>query len=484
MDWAAWWALGLYFATLLLPFVMLFVVPGGRKPSSAIAWLLIIAILPWVGFVLFLVLAHPRLPRQRRRRLREMQKRLDRSMEETLEDPSVPWLASSLDEHADIAAMSERLGALPPFSGNQVEVLSDYGDIIGRMVADIDAASRFVHVQSYIFARDEATRPLLEGLRRARERDVAVRVLLDHIGSNGFAGHRALLRELRQADVKAAYMLPFIPWQGRISRPDLRNHRKILVTDGDVGYVGSLNLVDRHYRKLPEERIRYEYLEVMARVRGPVVQQLDAVFRGDWYAETGRHIEDRPVAQVMAGESLAQVLPSGPGHPPESNLRVFNALLYSAKNRIVIVNAYFVPDETLMMALTSAAQRGVEVHIITPEKGNQFILRLAQRSFYAELLQAGVHIHLHPRPWNLHSKTITIDDEACIIGSSNLDIRSFQLNLEVSLICYDPEVVAAMRAVEDTYLQQSRHLTLEAWKRTNPIHRGLQNVARLTSAIQ
>ncbi len=485
MDLLAWWAIGVYIATLSLPFIMLLIVPNGRKPSSAIAWLLVIAILPWIGLFLFLLLGHPRLPRQRRRRLKKMARWMREDIKQAVDDPEAPFLRRSLpDEFVGIATMAEHLGALPPFRGNAVEILDDYDAIFDAMINDIRQASRYVHLQSYIFALDDATRPLLEALRDARRRGVSVRILLDHLGSRGFAKHRRLLRFLDEHSLSAAYMLPFQPLKGRFARPDLRNHRKLLVVDGDVGYIGSQNLIDKAYKKRPWSKPKYEYLEIVARTRGPIDQQLDAVFKSDWYAETGDHLTDESLPQVEAGDALAQVLPSGPGHAHESNLRVFNALLYRAQERIVIVNAYFVPDATLMMALTAASQRGVEVILITPKKGNQWLLNFAQASYYGELLRAGVKIYQHPRPWNLHSKTMRIDDDVCVIGSSNLDIRSFELNLEVSLLCYDSRVVADLAKVEAQYIAASTELTLDDWHDTPAWRRAAQNVARLTSALQ
>ncbi len=486
MDWEAWWTLGLTAATLALPFVMLFIVPRDRKPSSAIAWLLVIAILPWVGLVLFLILGNPRLPRDRRRRQLEMEQIFGEVVSQSLEDPRAqPWIRGVLpDSYTGLGKMGSRLGVLPPFGGNRVEVLSDYSGTIADIAKAIRQAQRFVHLQYYILAQDDTTEPVIQAMEDAARRGVTVRVLMDHLGSRGYPGYGALKRRLRTAGAQVELMLPFDPLRGKMARPDLRNHRKIVVVDGDVGYIGSQNMIGSGYVTRRGATPQYEYLDLVARVRGPLVQQLDAVFFTDWHAETGKQSFMPPAVQPQEGTTVGQVLPSGPGHTTEANLRVFNALLYRARQRIVIVTAYFVPDETLMMALTTAAQRGVRVSIITPERGNQMVLRHAQRSFYGDLLRAGVRIFLHPRPWNLHTKTISIDDDACVIGSSNLDIRSFQLNLEVSLLCYGAEVVRPLRAVEDAYIAQCREIDLGEWEGLSAPSRLLDNLARLTSSLQ
>ncbi|MGB0652466.1 MAG: cardiolipin synthase [Thermoplasmatota archaeon] len=485
MDIPAWLALALSAATLAVPFVMLFFVPRGRRPGSAIAWLLVIALLPWFGLAVYLILGNPRLPRQRRERQRAMEAEVRAAVEAARSDPAAStWIGAGLTgDAASIAALAESLGGLPAVAGNRIDVLSDYDAMIASIAQDIDDAQRFVHLQYYILAMDDATEPVHAAMERAASRGVTVRVLLDHIGSRGYAAHRAMLRRFDEAGIQWRHMLPFQPLRGRIGRPDLRNHRKIVVVDGRIAYVGSQNMIERAYRKRPSHAVKHQYLEIVARVGGPTVQQLDAVFRMDWMAETGETLTETPGRVHQDGTAVAQVLPGGPGHPVEENLRVFNSLLYHAQERIVIVNAYFVPDETLMMAITTAAQRGVHVDFITPAKGNQVILAHAQRSFYEDLLAAGVHIHLHPKPWNLHSKTMTIDDDIAVIGSSNLDIRSFELNLEASLLCYDEGVVRDLRALEATYMAQST-LLKPGDLRLHAGQRLVDNLARLTSSLQ
>ena len=181
---------------------------------------------------------------------------------------------------------------------------------------------------------------------------------------------------------------------------------------------------------------------------------------------------------------LCQVLPSGPGFENNNNLMLFVALLHAARQRITIANPYVVPDEPLLLALTSAAQRGVEVTLIVSEIGDQFLVYHAQRSYYEELLKAGVRIYQYRSPLLLHSKFITIDDDIAAIGSSNMDIRSFQLNLEITLVCYNKEVVADLQEIAADYLHHARALQLDVWQARPPLIKLFDNLARLTSALQ
>jgi cardiolipin synthase len=224
-------------------------------------------------------------------------------------------------------------------------------------------------------------------------------------------------------------------------------------------------------------------------VIGPVVQELNAAFITDWYSETDELLNARTAPETRLtmetrGDVLCQVLPSGPGFEHNNNLMLFVALFHAARRQITIANPYVVPDETLLLALTSAAQRGVEVTLIVSEIGDQFLVYHAQGSYYEELLKAGVRIFRYRSPVLLHSKFLCIDDDIAVIGSSNMDIRSFQLNLEVTLVCYNTEVVAGLQEIAVDYLRHAQSLHLEDWRARPVLIKLFDNLARLTSALQ
>ena len=188
--------------------------------------------------------------------------------------------------------------------------------------------------------------------------------------------------------------------------------------------------------------------------------------------------------QAGPGDLDCQIVPSGPGFEFQNNLKLFAGLLYAAQRRIIIVSPYFVPEESLLLAITTACQRGIEVQLFVSEEGDQAIVYHAQRSYYEALLRAGVRIWMYRKPFILHSKSMTIDDEVAIIGSSNMDMRSFGLNLEISMLVRGEEFVTEMRGVEQQYRELSRELTLEEWERQPLRSTILDNLARLTSALQ
>jgi cardiolipin synthase A/B len=389
------------------------------------------------------------------------------------------------ERYQPFANLSAALGRMPAFAGNAVEPIEGYADTLRHIAEDIDAATSFVHVQFYILSRDDETEAIFQALERARARGVQVRVLYDQIGSRKYPSRRSTDASMTAAGIAWHRILPFNPLGGTWSRPDLRNHRKLVVIDGQIGYTGSMNLIRRNYFR--DDQLYYD--ELVVRLRGPIVAQLQAVFITDWFCETDELLSrvSHPELFVLpkaAGGSLCQVLPSGSGHDDENNLKLFTAMIHGARHKLTIVNPYFVPDDSLMTAITSAAQRGVDVTMINSEAPDQFMVFHAQRSFYAELLRCGVKILLYRKPILLHSKFMTIDDDIAMVGSSNFDMRSFQLNLEVSLLCYDPTVVAALREVEALYIKRSLPLPPATWAHRPARTRLFENVMRLTSALQ
>lgn len=489
MDWNWNWITILGALSYLIGIFALFVIPANRKPGEATAWLLLIFVAPFLGAILFLLLGNPKLSKWRREQQRAMNEHIKELADEA---EQIPELAPVVDpplpvRYEPLVNLIAELTGMPSMAGNTVELLPEYVGAVDRIVQDIDAARRFVHIEYFMFADDKVGAPVIDALVRARARGVVCRVLIDHLGNLGY--HGPVLKRLVAAEIPVHQMLPIKPFAHKWNRMDLRNHRKIVVVDGVAGFTGSQNLVEDTYHKRGNIRKGIHYLELVARVTGPVVRELNAAFITDWFAETGELLDERTAPEMrgrtpVTGETLCQVLPSGPGFEHTNNLMYFVALMHTARRRITIVNPYVVPDEPLLLALTSAAQRGVEVNLIVSEIGDQFLVYHAQGSYYEELLKAGVHIHRYKAPVILHSKSISIDDDIAVIGSSNMDIRSFHLNLEVTLACYDTRVVADLRKIEAEYVRCSRPLELEFWQ-ARPLHLKLfDNLARLTSALQ
>ena len=459
-------------------------VPINRKPQTATAWLLAIFLIPYIGFIVFLVIGSTKLPHARREKQTEINAYIleqTEGIERVRRDHPWPaWLDS-------ITRLNRELGAMPLVGGNSAELYPDYDESIAEMTRAIDDSRRFVHVEFYIATLDDTTRPFFEALARAQARGVTVRFLLDHWASRGYPGYKDTLAFMDRAGIEWHLMLPLLPLQGKFQRPDLRNHRKIMVIDGSVAFTGSQNLIDKSYDLKSHVDKGMEYKDLFARFEGPVVAGLNALFVTDWYSETDELLlrESDPVQRADRGDALdCQVVPSGPGFDGENNLRLFNALLYSAQNKVSITSPYFVPDDSMLYAITTTAQRGVEVELFVGEMGDHAMTWHAQRSYYEGLLRAGVKIWLYRAPTILHAKHFTIDDDVAVIGSSNMDMRSFSLNLEVSVMVRGSRFVDALREVQDAYKEHSFELTLDAWVERPRRSQVLDNVARLTAALQ
>jgi len=444
-------------------------------------------IVPVLGIIIFFLIGSPKLSKRRCAMQSTMNETITKAVAEAQSDDEFGSLLQPpiAPRYEPFVKLNTNLGGLPAFAGNAVELLHDYHANIACIAHEIDHAQRFVHIEYFTLSFDEETQSIFAAMERAHKRGVKVRVLIDHLGSRPFPDFKKMRKWFTEVGIEHHLILPLQFFGPRYTRFDLRNHRKIVVIDGQVGFTGSQNMIKRNYFR--KDSIYYD--ELVAKVTGPIAAQLDAAFRTDWYSEIGvlLNVNTAPetvLAPVAAGDILCQVLPRGSGFENENNLKLFTSLIHAAQKTLVITNPYFVPDDSLMTAIVSAAQRGVDVKLINSEASDQFLVSNAERSYYEDLLSAGVNIYQYKAPILLHSKTMSIDDDIAVIGSSNLDMRSFHLNLEVTMICYDSQVVADLRQIEANYIQKSKQLQLKEWKTRSVRNILFENIARLTAALQ
>jgi cardiolipin synthase len=478
-----------YWIGWILRLLALFIVPPNRKPTSSMAWLLIIFVVPIPAWIVFLIIGSNKLPKSRR----DLQKTLDHSIESSLKsirreheginaiiDAQVPA------KYSTVSRLAKSLGHLPAYSGNHAKAYDGYEVAIKKIIRDVKGAKDTVYLEYYIFVYDSITLPLFDALKDAVQRGVTVRVLYDYIGSRKSKGFNDMKKRCRAYGIDAHAALPLtLPGTGFV-RPDLRNHRKLVVIDNRIGYTGSQNIIDKSYHR--KDDIVYE--ETVVRLVGPIASRLTAIFATDWYAETGEAIAENNEPQFNNAlmnhfdGSILQIIPSGPGYDEENNLNVFIHSIYIAQSSVTIINPYFVPTEGLLTAITSAARRGVHIKMINSETIDQWMVAHAQRSYYQTLLEAGVEIYLYNKPTLLHSKFMIIDNELTFVGSSNFDIRSFELDLELTLISYSHSFAGKMNKIALDYQEKSTIISLKEWRLRRPLIRLLDNIARLTSSIQ
>jgi len=465
------YGLWLLVADWLVRIAALFWIPTRTTPGAARSWLLLVFFVPLAGLPLYLLFGHPWLSRERVQRQR-LASQVIREEQAPLADQR--WIPVEGSTAAETAPLVERLGDFMPTHGNQVELLDDYDDALRRLVADIDDARERVHLLYYLMFDDAVGDAVSAALQRAAARGVQCRLLLDAVGAK--RGLRRYRKPLRAAGVDVHDMLPGgLRWR-RSGRMDLRNHRKVAVIDNRAAYVGSQNLADADF--IPG----FPNRELVARVQGPAVAHLEAVFASDWFIETGERLAVTPTLPLHDADIATQLLPSGPAYPFENARDTVNALIHLARRRLVLVTPYFVPDESTLSALRIAALSGVDTQLILSKSNNQPLTAWAQASYYAGLLAAGVRIALY-RPRFLHAKHLSVDDDIALVGSINLDIRSFALNAEVGMLCYGPDVVARMRRIEADCLADAEQLSAADWARRPAWHRSREGIARLADPL-
>lgn len=489
LDFSTWQVVGLAI-DYAIKIAAVGIIPEGRRPSSSNAWLLLILLLPFIGLPLFLLMGSPYINRRRHR----IQQEANAMVEDVQSDiPDHPPGAEPGAELASIVQLNRELTGHPAVYGHNRGLYADYDDAIRRMADVIDTAKRYVHVEIYIVAWDETTDVFFQALKRATARGVEVRLLFDQIGSLKYPGFFSLGKRLDAIGVKWRHMLPLAPWRLRFRRPDLRNHRKVVVVDGDIGFIGSLNLIDRSYLVSKNVRAGRQWIDYMVELSGPIVASLEQMFAVDWYTESGETLAIRPPHDIggrPGDTNVVQLIPSGPGYTTEPNLRMFTSLIYHAKKHLIICSPYFIPDESILEAVTTAAYRGVRVDLLVSEQADQFLVHHAQSSYYKVLLESGIHIHQFPKPFVLHSKFLIADPDdvpessVAAFGSSNLDMRSFGLNYESTVLVSDGNLIPQLHALANNYLSVAKELTLAQWNKRSWRRRYVDNVAKLTSALQ
>jgi cardiolipin synthase len=438
-----------------------------RQPASRVAWIVVITALPVAGILAYLLFGEVYVGRRRVARAHAVLDRISHlpaiaAENERSPDTSVP------DQYAHLFRVGRSISGFDPVGGNSARLLADSNAAVDAMVADIDDALHHVHVLFYIWLPDGNGCKIVEALQRAARRGVKCRAMADDLGS------RILIRSphwqsMRDAGVQVAAALPIgnpllRPLSGRI---DLRNHRKIIVIDGHITYCGSQNCSD------PEFRIKAKYapwVDVMLRFEGPIAAQNQRLFAGDWMAGVDEDLGAllcEPVAAPRSGFP-AQVIGTGPTVRYSAMPELFESLMHAARRELFITTPYYVPDEPMQNALCAAAYRGVDTTVVFPARNDSWIVGAASRSYYADLLASGGKVYEYLGGL-LHTKSLTLDGEVTLIGSANMDRRSFDLNYENNILLCDAKLTTEVRHRQQEYLSRSRRVESDevaAWPMT------------------
>lgn len=447
--------------------------------SARLAWFIVIVTLPVAGLIVYIALGEIRLPKELRARHAEVMLELREALPEVFgTHERFGLLPHALQKPF---RMSSAINGFHPTSGNAAELMADAAETHARMIADIDAAKRSINIFFYIWLADTTGREIAQALMRAAQRGVTVRAAADALGSRKLL-RTPLWREMKEAGVDLAIGMPFQSIFGisLITRVDLRNHRKITVIDGSIAYIGSKNAADPAFS--PKPRFA-PWVDIMLRVRGPVVHQVQALFASERMLSSRLSPAELELnAAPVEGGFVAQYQGTGPLERPMSSSQVFVTLFELSRRELSVTTPYFVPDIAVVSALQAAARRGVDVTLNVPQRNDSWIVKAASRGFYQSLLDAGVKI-MEYTPGLLHSKIVTVDRKVVLLGSSNLDLRSFDLNFESDLLFHDRALAGEIRARQQSYLAASVPVTLEEIRARGPLSRLRDNLVATLGPI-
>jgi len=450
-----------------------------RNSSAAVAWVGLVWLAPALGVVAYLTFGINRIHR-RARSLRSQETQAELMERVTpLPAAALQGILAPYNAHlASIARLAGRVSERPLLAGNSATLLRDGDEAYPAMLEAIRNARKSVSLCTYIFDHDPAGLRFRDALERARRRGVEVRILIDAVGAR--YSRPSMAKALRQTGLEVALFHPeLLTW--KMPYFNLRNHRKILVVDGRIGFTGGMNIRHGHLvAEGPPSPVR----DLHFRFEGPVVAEFQEVFAEDWLATTGQQLLGDawfpPLSEV--GDVIARGISDGPDVDYEKLHSVLMGALATAERSVRIMTPYFVPDERLVDALGIAAMRGVEVEVYLPEKGNLVLVQWASQAYWRLVVEREVRLFLTPAPFD-HSKVMTVDGGWGLVGSANWDPRSLQLNFEFNVETYAPDFVQELEEVVDERREEAREVTLEELRAKPPLHQLRDGTVRLLSPL-
>jgi len=473
------WLLFAHF--LLVTYFIGVIISVRRRVGVAFAWIFIVMTFPILGIGLYVLIGERPVGRKLTRKIT----RMNREYEKITENMRSLYAGDKLKlpiEARSFSLLAESNNGTPVVAGNRVELFTNSLQILQLFIDEINQAKESLHLEFYIWALGGDADRVGEALIAASKRGVACRVLLDSLGSKDWFKSKWPAR-FRNAGIEVTEALPIQIGRFQFRRADLRLHRKIFVIDSAVVWTGSMNLVDP--RTFKQDSGVGEWVDAMVRVEGPVAAQFELTFSFDWSVDNPKitHFKDQknPIAPYEGG-AIAQELASGPVYRDDILYQVMLSAIIDAQEELTVTTPYFGPDDGLMQALMATARRGVKVTLIVPKLNDSKLVAWSSRSYYQDLLTAGVHIaEFHGGL--LHTKSLLVDKKAAIFGSVNFDQRSLRLNFEISLIVYNIDFASKLQTLIESYLAQSDYIDPETWAKRPHWHHYLENAAHLASPL-
>lgn len=422
------------------------------EPTVRLSWILIIELVPLVGILAYILFGEVRMRRTEVQRMADVRAELSDQWEPSPETVELP------PSYAEpVIAANLATGGFPAVAGNRATLLPEGDEAFDAMIAAMDDATQHVHVLFYIWLDDHSGHAVAQAAIRAAQRGVTVRVLVDALGSRAFV-RAPIWKEMREAGVQCVEALPLgLPLIASLfQRMDLRNHRKILVVDNAVGFTGSRNCSDMAFAVKP----RYApWVDILLQIEGPVVRQMQAIFLQDWMTYSGEDLGNMltMVPPAMLPGTIAQVIATGPDRRQGTISDSMVTMIHAARDSVTITTPYYVPDNALDSAIRTAARRGVDVTMILPARNDSLVVGATSEGFYYGLISAGVRLMLFEGGL-IHAKIITVDGKLSMIGSANMDRRSFELNYEMNTLLLGEDLTQDLYARQQTYIDRSREI--------------------------
>ncbi|GAB7215844.1 MULTISPECIES: cardiolipin synthase [Dickeya] len=448
---------------LLVASITLRILMKRRAVPSAMAWLLVIYILPLVGIVAYLLFGELHLGKRRAERARQMWPVTAQWLRDLKEYRRI-FATENSEVARSLFQLCERRQGIGGIKGNQLQLLTSFDDTIKTLIRDIELAQSNIEMVFYIWQAGGLVDHVMNALLLASRRGVKCRILLDSAGSVQFF-HSTYPEMMRTAGITVVDALQVNLLRAFLRRMDLRQHRKVILIDNRIAYTGSMNMVDPRYFK--QDSGVGQWVDLMVRIEGPVTTTMGVIYSLDWEMETGQRLPPPPPdVNIMPFEQerghTVQVIASGPGYPEEMIHQALLTAVYSARHQLIMTTPYFVPSDDLQHAICTAAQRGVEVSIIVPYKNDSMMVGWACKAFFTELLAAGVRIYQFEGGL-LHTKSVLVDGQLSLVGTVNLDMRSLWLNFEITLVIDDDGFGSDLACVQEDYMSRSRLLNTKEW---------------------
>ncbi|WP_067520487.1 cardiolipin synthase [Endozoicomonas ascidiicola] len=483
-TWFSWLFGAAYFSAIVVFAVV--VIMTRRPVGVSLAWLVLLVALPVAGFVLYILFGSPRLGARRLKRMHSLYPGYAQWYHHLSRIVSVNKAASQpVSRHNAIFSLAEK-SSIPLLPGNHLKLFSEYGKIIDQLLLDIENARHSLVLEFYIWEPTGRAKEVAEAVISASCRGVDCVVVLDNVGSRGFL-NGLWARRFRVEGVSVTASMSVGPLGMLVERIDIRNHRKILVVDDRIAWTGSFNLVDPSLFK--QDAQVGQWIDAMVRIEGVAAHVLGAIVQWDKALETGaehpsfnREYEYPSQKDQARKGACLHVLPSGPDVDREMLHQILLTAIYESEEELLISTPYFVPDDALLTALKSAAMRGVDVQVLVPERNDSRMVHHASRSYYQELLQAGVRIQQF-RGGLLHTKCVLVDRKTALFGTVNLDMRSVWLNYEVTMIIYDSVFGEAIFDVLHSYMNGAEEVNIKVWVKRPFRLKLLENTMQLLSPL-